>query len=105
MSPSQITNELDSTALIVSRSVVSNSYATPWTPPGSFVHGILQVRILEWVVIPFCRGSSQPSDRSLGCRKTVFPALQEDFSPTEPPEKFSIALVSANKWRSVFFKK
>ena len=30
--------------------------------PGSSVHGILQVRILEWVAISFCRGFSQPSD-------------------------------------------
>ena len=31
----------------------------PWTsPPGSFVHGILQARTLEWVAIPFSRGSS-----------------------------------------------
>ena len=28
------------------------------SPPGSFVHGILQVRILEWVVISSSRGSS-----------------------------------------------
>ena len=28
--------------------------------PGSTVHGILQARILEWVAIPFSRGSSQP---------------------------------------------
>ena len=28
------------------------------SPPGSPVHGILQARILEWVVIPFSRGSS-----------------------------------------------
>ena len=28
--------------------------------PGSSVHGILQARILEWVAIPFSRGSSQP---------------------------------------------
>ena len=28
------------------------------SPPGSSVHGILQVRILEWVAIPFSRGSS-----------------------------------------------
>ena len=28
--------------------------------PGSSVHGILQARILEQVVIPFSRGSSQP---------------------------------------------
>ena len=27
-------------------------------PPGSSVHGILQARILEWVAIPFLRGSS-----------------------------------------------
>ena len=30
--------------------------------PGSSVHGILQARILEWVAIPFSRGSSQPRD-------------------------------------------
>ena len=28
------------------------------SPPGSSVQGILQARILEWVVIPFSRGSS-----------------------------------------------
>ena len=28
------------------------------------VQEILQVRILEWVVIPFSRGSSQPRDRT-----------------------------------------
>ena len=28
------------------------------------VHGILQARILEWVAIPFSRGSSQPRDRT-----------------------------------------
>ena len=30
--------------------------------PGSSVHRILQERILEWVAIPFSRGSSQPRD-------------------------------------------
>ena len=34
------------------------------SPPGSSVHGILQARILEWVAISFCRGSSQPRDPS-----------------------------------------
>ena len=33
------------------------------SPPGSSVHGILQARILEWVAVPFSRGSSQPRDR------------------------------------------
>ena len=32
--------------------------------PGSSVHEILQARILEWAAIPFCRGSSQPRDRT-----------------------------------------
>ena len=32
--------------------------------PGSYVHGILQARILEWVVIPFCRGNSLPRDQT-----------------------------------------
>ena len=35
-----------------------------FNPPGSSVHGILQVRILEWVAIFFSRGSSWPRDRS-----------------------------------------
>ena len=29
-----------------------------YSPPGSSVDGILQVRVLEWVAIPFIRGSS-----------------------------------------------
>ena len=28
------------------------------------VHGILQARILDWIAIPFSRGSSQPRDRT-----------------------------------------
>ena len=32
------------------------------SPPGSSVHGILQARILEWITIPYSRGSSQPRD-------------------------------------------
>ena len=32
------------------------------SPPGSSVHGIFQARVLEWVAIPFSRGSSRPRD-------------------------------------------
>ena len=28
------------------------------------VHGTLQARILEWIALPFSRGSSQPRDRT-----------------------------------------
>ena len=34
------------------------------SPPGSSVHGIFQVRILEWVAICFFRGSSHPRART-----------------------------------------
>ena len=32
--------------------------------PGSSVHGILQVRIMEWVAISFPRGSTLPRDQT-----------------------------------------
>ena len=33
-----------------------------YSPPGFSVRGVLQAGILEWVVIPFSRGSSGPRD-------------------------------------------
>ena len=33
--------------------------------PGSSVHGVLQARILEWLAVPFSKGSSQPRDQTL----------------------------------------
>ena len=45
------------------------------------IHGILQVRILEWVAIPFSRGSSKPGIEPRS------PALQTDSLPGEPPGK------------------
>ena len=32
------------------------------SPPGSSIHGNFQARIMEWVAIPFSRGSSGPRD-------------------------------------------
>ena len=34
------------------------------SPPGNSVHGILLVRLLEWVAMPSSRGSSQPRDQT-----------------------------------------
>ena len=48
-------------------SLIKSNSATVWTIhslPGSSVHGILQTRILEWVAIPFSRGSSPPRDQT-----------------------------------------
>ena len=41
---------------------VSHSCQTLCNLMEYIVHGILQARILEWVVVPFSRGSSQPRD-------------------------------------------
>ena len=41
--------------------------------PGSSVHGISQIRILEWVAISFSRGSSRPG------MEPTSPALQVDY--------------------------
>ena len=43
---------------------------TDYSAPGSAVHGLLQARILKWVVISFSRGSSQL--RNWTCVSCVF---------------------------------
>ena len=53
-------------------------YPMDRNPPGSFVHGILQARILEWVASPFSRGFSDPAI------EPRCPALQADSLPSEP---------------------
>ena len=49
----------------ISCSVLSDSCdPMGYSLSGPSVHGILQARILEWVAIPFSRGSSWPRDRT-----------------------------------------
>ena len=55
------------------------SYSADASPPGFSGHGILQVRILEWVAMPFSRGSSRPRDRSTS---PTAPALAGGFFTT-----------------------
>ena len=43
---------------------VTQSHLTVCDHMGYTVHGILQARILEWIAVPFSRGSSQPNDRT-----------------------------------------
>ena len=43
---------------------VAQSCLTLCNPMEYTVHGILQARILEWVALPFSRGSSQPRDQT-----------------------------------------
>ena len=66
--------------LVCSRQGVSGSLRALGlcSPPGSSVSGISQARILEWVAIPFSRGSSRPGI------KLGFPVWPADSLPTEP---------------------
>ena len=52
---------------------------TDCNPPGSSVHGILQARILEWVVMPSFRESSQLRD---GTVSFLFPEFANGFFTT-----------------------
>ena len=65
---------------------VAQSYLTLGNPvdcslPGSSVHGILQARILKWVVIPF--SGDLPNSEV----EPASPALQADSLLSEPPGK------------------
>ena len=51
-----------------------------WSPQGPSIHGILQARILEWVAIPFSRGSSRTRDRtrvSPNCGRILYHLSQQ----------------------------
>ena len=43
---------------------VAQSFLTLWDPMDYKLHGILQVRVLEWVAVPFSRASFQPKDQT-----------------------------------------
>ena len=65
--------EISSNCVVESESVLCDPRG--YNPPGFSDHGILQPRRLEWVVIPFSRGSSQLRDRtqvSLHCRQILY---------------------------------
>ena len=82
----------------------STSFTLSYHNPIDYtVHGILQARILEWVAIPFSRGSSQPRDQTQGslgdlphCRRILY-QLSHQGSPKKwmsrnstPPSRFPI---------------
>ena len=58
--------------------------AVDCSPPGCSVHGTLQARILEWVAVPFSRGSSRPRDRTL---ISYISCLAGSLLPLVPPGK------------------
>ena len=50
--------------VLLTRSCLSLCSPMDSRPPGSSIREILQASILEWVAIPFSRGSSPPRDQT-----------------------------------------
>ena len=73
------------------------------SPPGSSVHGSLQVRILEWAAISFSRGFSQHRDWTqacLHCRQILY-HLSYQWSPLTSivvHSLFSCSVMSDSLW-------
>ena len=65
--------KLPTLTLLVAQSYLTLCDPKNCSPPGSSVPEILQARILEWVAIPFSRGSSRPRDRTQVSRTTGNP--------------------------------
>ena len=68
-SSSSSTREYISIFLSISAGSIAQSCPNLYSPidcslPGSSVHGVFQARILEWVTISYCRGSSRSKDRT-----------------------------------------
>ena len=66
--------------------------------PGSSAHGILQARILEWVTIPFFRGSSRASNwtqvsSTAGRFSTVWAAREAQFPITFLTQSTTLPLI------------
>ena len=69
--------------MLVSQSCPTLCNFMACSPPGSSVHGILSARILDWVAIPFSRGTfpTQGSNPSLThCGQILYP-LSHQGSP------------------------
>ena len=64
-------------------------------PAGSSVHGILQARVLEWVVTSSSRRSSQPRDQTcVSCLSTLAGKFFTTSTIWETPSRGSVQLSS-----------
>ena len=62
------------------------------SPPGSSVHGVLQARILEWIVISYSRGSSWSRNWT---RLSYVSCRQAGSLPLAPPGKLTSKSIMA----------
>ena len=69
-------------------------------PPGFSVHGILQERILEWVLILFSRGSSRPRSLNRVCYIAADSLLFESLG--KPREEMKRYQLNSKAWPVAF---
>ena len=69
------------------------------SPPVSSVHGILQARILEWVAMPSCRGSSQ--SQGLNLHLLCLLHHQADSLPSAPLWKPFLSYSKRQSWATL----
>ena len=102
--------------LVVAQSCLTLCDPMDCSPSGFSVHGILQARILEWVAIPFSRGSSWLRDRTwisrtVGKFFTIWAtrkasSLYENLPPSHSVFQLSLifhyqTLLNADTWHSL----
>ena len=81
--------------------LVAQSHSALWDPmdcslPESSVHGILQAIILEWILMPFSKGSSWFKDW------TQVSCIAGRFFTVWATSEISIANIVNGKWLNVF---
>ena len=74
-------NRRSGQSVLIAQSCLTLCDSMDHSPPGPSVHAVLQIRILEWVTIPFSRGSAQPRD------ETCVSFLADRLFTIEPPGK------------------
>ena len=85
------TTERPALPLSLKESVLACAQLSECVPPGELQParlpgpGPLQARVLEWLAVPFSRGSSRPRDRT--CVSPVCPAPVSKLFTTVPPGK------------------
>ena len=86
--------------VLVTQSCSTLCDTMPYSPPGSFVHGILQARILEKAAVLFSRGPSWPRDQTwVSCTAARFFTIWATRD-TLPCKGSSQTWVRSYKWVS-----
>ena len=85
--------KLTSLFMLITQSYTTLCYLMDYRLPGSTVHRILQASKLEWVAMPFSRGSSPPRNQTLvSCVSCTGRWILYHWAPRKPRSAYSSAL-------------